>query len=163
MKHSSLIGSIFVVLCALQAINGLFSWCEESKASDAIETSCVSGLQQSAFHNSVFRYIEIRCTKLFSRSSDSVLDRVVNVLVVRVMCCRQCGWWVSHVSHRCRSSRQLAFRLVCTIVICHISISALIAVADSEREQFKTTSAYSCLHRTPRCTYSVSQGGLNAL
>ena len=27
----------FEVLCALQAINGLFSWYEESKASDAIE------------------------------------------------------------------------------------------------------------------------------
>ena len=27
----------FAVLCTLQAINGLFSWYEESKASDAIE------------------------------------------------------------------------------------------------------------------------------
>ena len=29
----------FAVLCALQAINGLFSWYEESKAPDAIEAS----------------------------------------------------------------------------------------------------------------------------
>ena len=29
----------FEVLCALRAINGLFSWYEESKASDAIEAS----------------------------------------------------------------------------------------------------------------------------